>query len=62
MSGIRTTRPPSDGKQCNGGSVHRPTGQVIASRERPELVRVEALRLDHPAVVEAGQALQRPLR
>ena len=43
-------------------SYHRPTWEVIASWERPELVRVEALRLDHPAVVEAAQALQRPLR
>src|SRR5450759_3818466 len=37
MSGIRTTRPPSDGKQCNGGFVHRQTGKVIASRERHEI-------------------------
>ena len=43
-------------------SYHRPTWEVIASWERPELVRAEALRLDHPAVVEAAQALQRPLR
>jgi hypothetical protein len=42
-------------------SYHRPTWEVLASWKRPELVHIESLGQDHPAVVEAAQALHRPL-
>ncbi|MDF3308311.1 hypothetical protein P3H15_25160 [Rhodococcus sp. T2V] len=32
---------------------------MLASRLRPELVRVEPLALDHPAIADAAKALQR---
>ena len=42
-------------------SFHRPTWTVIASWERPTLVSLERLGLDHPAVVAAAESLNRPL-
>ncbi|HEX9833917.1 MAG TPA: RES domain-containing protein [Mycobacterium sp.] len=42
-------------------SFHRPTWTVIASWERPKLVELEDLNLDHPAVVAAAKSLNRPL-
>nr|WP_271209449.1 RES domain-containing protein [Rhodococcus wratislaviensis]GLK33996.1 hypothetical protein GCM10017611_08390 [Rhodococcus wratislaviensis] len=40
-------------------SYHRPQWSVLASWLRPELVRVEPLALDHPAILDAAKALQR---
>jgi hypothetical protein len=42
-------------------SYHRPFWTVLASWIQPKLVRVEPLTLDHPAIVDAAQALQRPV-
>jgi len=42
-------------------SFHRPTWTVIASWERPTLVSLERLGLDHPAVIAAAESLNRPL-
>jgi len=40
-------------------SYHRPIWTVLASWLQPELVRVEPLNLDHPALQDAGKTLQR---
>jgi hypothetical protein len=40
-------------------SYHRPIWTVLASWLRPELVGVEPLDLEHPALVDAAKALQR---
>ncbi|KAF0966620.1 RES domain-containing protein [Rhodococcus sp. T7] len=40
-------------------SYHRPQWSVLAGWLRPQLVRVEPLALDHPAIVDAAKALQR---
>lgn len=40
-------------------SYHHPPWQVLASWQRPELVRVDALAVDHDAVVEAARELRR---
>jgi hypothetical protein len=40
-------------------SYHRPVWTVLASWVRPGLVRVEPLNLGHPALLDAGKALQR---
>lgn len=42
-------------------SFHRPTWTVIASWERPKLVDLEYLDVDHPAIVAAAKSLNRPL-
>lgn len=42
-------------------SYHRPSWPIVASWFRPELVDVQALDLDHPAIQEAATALVRPL-
>lgn len=42
-------------------SFHRPAWTVVASWERPKLVELEYLSLDHPAVVAAAKSLHRPL-
>jgi hypothetical protein len=42
-------------------SFHRPTWTVVASWERPKLVELERLNLDHPAVVAAAKSLNRPV-
>lgn len=41
-------------------SYHHPSWPVVASWVRPEVIRVEELTLDHPAVVEAARTLNRP--
>lgn len=40
-------------------SYHHPPWEVLASWERPELVRVDPLHLEHDAVVEAAHGLNR---
>lgn len=40
-------------------SYHRPVWSVLASWERPELVRVEPLGVDHPAIIDAAASLNR---
>lgn len=40
-------------------SYHRPVWSVLASWQRPELLRVEPLSVDHPALVDAAKALAR---
>lgn len=40
-------------------SYHRPVWSVLASWERPGLVRVEPLDLEHPGIVDAATALKR---
>lgn len=40
-------------------SCHHPVWTVLASWLRPQLVEVEPLHLDHPAIIDAAQALQR---
>jgi len=40
-------------------SYHRPVWTVLASWLRPELVQVELLDMNHPALLEAAKALQR---
>ena len=42
-------------------SFHRPIWTVLASWERPRLVRIERLDLNHAAVAAAGKSLNRPL-
>ena len=42
-------------------SYHQPHWTVLASWARPALHRVERLTLEHPAIVSAADALQRPL-
>jgi RES domain len=42
-------------------SYHRPFWTVLASWIQPKLVRVEPLTLNHPAIADAAQALQRPV-
>jgi len=42
-------------------SFHRPNWTVIASWERPKLVELEHLNLNHPAVVASAKSLNRPL-
>ena len=42
-------------------SYHHPPWTVLASWERPELVRVEALSLSHDAITEGARELRRPL-
>ncbi len=42
-------------------SFHRPNWTVIASWERPKLVELEHLKLNHPAVVASAKSLNRPL-
>lgn len=42
-------------------SYHRPSWPVLASWVRPKLERVELLDLDHPAIVDAAAALNRPI-
>lgn len=42
-------------------SFHRPTWTIIASWDRPKLVELEYLDLDHPAIVAAAKSLNRPL-
>ncbi|MFI6432888.1 hypothetical protein [Rhodococcus oryzae] len=42
-------------------SYHRPQWSVLASWLRPELVRVEPLHLEHPAIVDSAKALYRTL-
>ncbi|MDT5081743.1 MAG: hypothetical protein QOJ80_6380 [Mycobacterium sp.] len=49
------------GRAVQWWSFHRPTWTVIASWERPRLVELEHLNLDHPAVVAAAKSLNRPL-
>ena len=63
---IRDERDPHDTAQRRWQAVqwwsyHRPTWTVLASWQRPMLVRVEPLDLGHPAVREAATALSRPL-
>jgi hypothetical protein len=43
-------------------SYRRPFWTVLAGWIQPKVVRVEPLTLDHPAIVDAAQALQRPVR
>jgi hypothetical protein len=53
-----------DGRQWQAAqwwSFHRPVWTVIASWERPTLVALERLDLDHTAVVAAAKSLNRPL-
>ncbi|HUH69543.1 MAG TPA: RES domain-containing protein [Mycobacterium sp.] len=40
-------------------SYHRPIWTVLASWLRPELIRVEPLNLEHPALIDAAKALGR---
>ncbi len=40
-------------------SYHHPSWEVLASWDKPELVDVERLDLDHGAVVDAAHALRR---
>ena len=40
-------------------SYHRPVWTVLASWQRPDVVRVEELDLDHPGIVDAAKALHR---
>ncbi|MDG3017236.1 RES domain-containing protein [Speluncibacter jeojiensis] len=42
-------------------SYHRPQWSVLASWSRPEMVRVEPLSLDHPAVIDSAKALYRTM-
>jgi len=42
-------------------SFHRPSWDILASWERPDVELVEDLALDHPAVRDAAMALNRPL-
>lgn len=42
-------------------SFHRPHWTVIASWERPRIVELQRLSLDHPAVIAAAESLNRPL-
>lgn len=42
-------------------SFHRPHWTVLASWEKPKLLRVERLDLEHPAVKAAAASLSRPL-
>jgi hypothetical protein len=42
-------------------SYHHPIWTVLASWLRPQSARVEPLHHDHPALVDAAKALQRPL-
>ena len=44
-----------------GWSFHRPNWTVLASWERPKLVELEHLDLNHPAVVASAKSLNRPL-
>ncbi|OHU27852.1 hypothetical protein BKG82_02915 [Mycobacteroides chelonae] len=42
-------------------SYHRPSWPVLASWLRPKLEQVELLDLDHPAIIDAAAALNRPI-
>jgi hypothetical protein len=42
-------------------SFHRPQWSVLASWVRPEVVAVDELDLDHPAIVDAAESLLRPV-
>ena len=53
-----------DGRQWQAvqwWSFHRPVWTVIASWERPTLIALERLELDHTAVIAAATSLNRPL-
>ncbi|MGI8592592.1 MAG: hypothetical protein ACR2M5_16725 [Nakamurella sp.] len=40
---------------------HRPSWDILASWERPDVELVDDVALDHPAVRDAAMALNRPL-
>lgn len=42
-------------------SYHRPVWTVLASWRRPKVLRIEPLSLNHPALLDASSALQRPV-
>jgi hypothetical protein len=53
-----------DGRQWQAvqwWSFHRPVWTVIASWERPTLVALERIDLDHTDVIAAAKSLNRPL-
>ncbi|NLG55917.1 MAG: RES domain-containing protein [Rhodococcus sp.] len=42
-------------------SYHRPVWTVLASWRQPDLVRVDDLDFEHPAMIDAAKTLQRPI-
>ncbi|WP_230990469.1 hypothetical protein [Rhodococcus oxybenzonivorans] len=49
------------GRQCSGGPTTVPSWTVLASWHRPEVVSIELLELEHPAIVDAAASQHRVL-